>query len=121
MKLVHPQMRIELRTAIFRAHRQNVNVTVNNLPLQIDGKTELLTLQVRPVLESDAADGFTLVLFEKVNGAMPSKEPPVDRDESLTQNLEAELQDVNAQLSTTVEQYETANLELKDSNEELQQ
>src|SRR5438067_8851604 len=57
MKLVHPRMRIELRTAIFRAHRQNENVTVN-IPLELDGKTELLNLHVRPVRESDAAEGF---------------------------------------------------------------
>src|SRR5207249_1980384 len=92
MKLVHPQMRIELRTAIFRAHRQNENVTVSNVPLEIDGKTEPLNLHVRPVREPDAAEGFTVVMFEKTSGPMPAVMQPAERDDSLTQNLEAELQ-----------------------------
>ena len=62
MKLVHPQLRIELRTAIFRAHRENKNVSVNNISLEIDGKTELLNLHVRPVEESDAAHGLRKVV-----------------------------------------------------------
>ena len=120
MKLVHPQIRIELRTAIFRAHQENENVTVHNIPLELDGKTELLNLCVRPVRDSDAGEGFTVVMFEKASGAIPAEAPPASRDDSLTQNLEAELQEIKAQLHTSIEQYETSNEELKASNEELQ-
>ena len=107
MKLVHPQLRIELRTAIFRAHRENKSVSVNNVSLEIDGKTELLNLHVRPVEESDAAHGFSLVheksgCFEgKASGPVPAESRPVERDDSLRQHLEAELQEVKAQLNTT--------------------
>src|SRR5438477_3027730 len=119
MKLVHPRMGIELRTAMFRAHRQNENVTVN-IRMELDGKTELLKLHVVLVRESEAAGGFSVVIFEKASGPIPAETQPSQRDDSLTQDLEAELQEVKAQLSTTVEQYETSNEELKASNEEFQ-
>src|SRR5438270_8496775 len=119
MKLVHPQIGIELRTAIFRAHRQSENVTVNNIPLELDGNTELLNLHVRPVGGSDAAEGFTLVIFEKASGPMPAEAQPAQRDESLTQDLEAELQELEAELQQVKEQHETSGEELKASNEEV--
>jgi two-component system CheB/CheR fusion protein len=102
MKLVHPEMRVELRTAIFRAHQTGENMTVQKVPFELDGKTEVLNLYVRPVPESDAARGFTLVIFEKATGPAPVEAPAAERDESLTQHLEEELHQVKEQLSGTV-------------------
>src|SRR5436305_3501748 len=59
-------------------------------------------------------------MFEKASEAIPAEAPPASRDDSLTQNLEAELQEIKAQLHTSIKQYETANEELKASNGELQ-
>ena len=121
LKLVHPQMRVELRTAIFRANQQNERVTIKDLPVEFDGTSEVLDLHIRPVREADSAHGFTLIIFEKKeDGAARPAARAVECEEPLTQHLEAELQQVKEQLSGTVEQYETSNEELKASNEELQ-
>src|SRR5213079_2503186 len=86
-----------------------------------DGTSEVLDLHIRPVREADSAHGFTLIIFEKKeDGAARPAARAVEREEPLTQHLEAELQQVKEQLSGTVEQYEAANEELKASNEELQ-
>ncbi len=118
--LVHPALRLELRTAIFRARQEGRRISIANTALEVNGQTELLDVHVQPVDEQDLAAGFMLIVFEAKSHAPPPERPPAHEDDTLARHLEAELQQVKQQLSATVEQYEASNEELKASNEELQ-
>ncbi len=121
LKLIRPELRLELRTAFYQAFQQQTNVEVSGLTLALGEQAELLTLQVRPVLEAtDPARGYFLVLFENT-GEIPGQLPGgVGAAEPVARQLEEELIRVKAQLQTTTHQHELQAEALKASNEELQ-
>ncbi|MEO5722309.1 MAG: PAS domain S-box protein, partial [Chthoniobacterales bacterium] len=119
MTMVHPALRLELRTALFRAAQDRIPFSTAPQTVEIDDHTsEEVTIQVRPVKSNEGTHGFFLVLFEKTEkpASAPSAAPPTD----VARELDDEIQYLKEQLSATVEQYEAANEELKASNEELQ-
>jgi len=119
--LVRPELRVELRTALYQAMQQQSNVDASNLPIVIDGRTETVTIRVRPVLRHDEpAQGYILVLFEQGAVHLPAADEVQRSDEAVTQQLEAEVQRLRVQLRTSSEQYEVQTEELKATNEELQ-
>ena len=66
MRLVRPELRVELRTALFRARRDHVNVEVAGIEVTIDGQPRRIDLGVRPILDQEEpARGFFLVLFRE--------------------------------------------------------
>jgi two-component system, chemotaxis family, CheB/CheR fusion protein len=65
MMVVNPTLRIELRTALFRAAQSNENITVPAQRVAVGGAAETIDLHVRPIRPGDSAHGFFLVLFEK--------------------------------------------------------
>jgi two-component system, chemotaxis family, CheB/CheR fusion protein len=125
LKLVRPEIRIELRTALCQAVQNRVSVVARNVPVCLEEGTRLVNLQVRPVFsEGDSARGFILVVFddtgEGAESARSDAAEAVIAAEPAARQLEDELVRVKAQLRATVEQYETQTEELKASNEELQ-
>ncbi|GAB3559864.1 CheR family methyltransferase [Spirosoma fluminis] len=121
LKLIRPELRLELRTAFYQASQQQMNVAVRQLKLRLDDQIQTLTLHVRPVTgEGDSARGFMLVLFE------PTPEEDVEPDRVLTSvepvahHLEEELIRAKAQLRSANEHHELQAEELKATNEELQ-
>jgi two-component system CheB/CheR fusion protein len=118
IKVVHPALRIELRTALFRAVQ--TQQTIFTAPQAIgDGEEETVVIEVRPMRSTDTAKGFALLLFHKQLGPAVETTQP-NGHEIVTRSLEEEVQFLKEQLNSTVEQYEGANEELKASNEELQ-
>ena len=118
-KAVHPALRVELRAALFRADQDGPMVKSPPQPVEIDGKTEMVSLHVRRIRGDDEAPGLFLVLFEKEDGAPPEEvlaSPSLDA----AADLDKEVRVLKDQLANTVENYEAANEELKASNEELQ-
>ncbi|MDT7688893.1 MAG: two-component system, chemotaxis family, CheB/CheR fusion protein [Acidobacteriota bacterium] len=124
LKLVRPEIRLELRTALYQAVQNRTNVEAHGVAVNFDGGTRLVNLLVRPVLsEDDSARGFILVLFEDEGENTSDSADAVEMvnaGEPAARRLEDELVRVKAQLRATVEQYETQTEELKASNEELQ-
>lgn len=120
LKLIRPELRLELRTAFYQAVQQQANVEARNLKIRIDDHTETVTIHVRPVLrDGDPAKGFILVLFQLVGDAADD-EGVLTSVEPMARHLEEELIRVKAQLRTSNEQHEVQAEELKASNEELQ-
>ena len=110
LKLIRPDLRVELRTALYQASKSRSSLEVANLATVIDGVEHRLNLIVRPVLrDDDPARGFFLVLFADHDG---SDQPPRElahldpTPEPIALQLEDELSRVKAQLRTVVEQYE---------------
>ncbi len=119
LKVVKPELRVELRTALFQATQKQETIFTAPQTIDLDGKRELIVLEVRPMRSSDDAKGFALVLFHRqVEAAPPPSEP--GRHDIVARSLEEEVQYLKEQLNATVEQYEGANEELRASNEELQ-
>lgn len=122
LKLIRPELRLELRSALYQAVQKKTNIEVANLKVKIDDATETLNIKVRPVLRADdTARGFVLILFQQTeginedNGQIISTSP-----EPVARQLEEELLRTKSQLRQSVEQYEIQTEELRASNEELQ-
>src|SRR5215510_9542827 len=65
LKLVKPELRLELRSALYQAAQRQSAVEARGLKINIDKEPEIINIHVRPVLrQGDTARGFILVLFE---------------------------------------------------------
>ena len=124
LRLVRPELRVELRTALFQAAKNRTSVEVGNVPVSIDGQTRRIKLIVKPVLrDDDPARGFFLVLFadhDGVDGSERDVRPLDTTPEPMARQLEEELARVKSQLRTTIEQYEAQVEEVQASSEEHQ-
>ncbi len=120
LKLVKPELRLELRSALYQGLQRRTNVELKNLKVNAGDTTETINIHVRPALEEgEVATGFILVLFEPVED-VGDKPVVLSRDEPVARHLEEELNRLKVQLRTSIEQHETQSEELKASNEELQ-
>ncbi|PSR55932.1 hypothetical protein AHMF7605_21715 [Adhaeribacter arboris] len=121
LKLIKPELRLELRSALHQAAQRQAPMEVRNIPYGKSEERQLLSIQIRPVTkEDDPANAFILVIFDQ-NQKEPSAETIVLRsDEPVARHLEEELIQVKAQLRHSTEQFEYQAEELKASNEELQ-
>ncbi len=119
--LVHPQLRLELRTALYQAAHTGKSVEARRVRLERDGRSYYVNMVVRPFRDNEAGSDYMLVLFDEVEACMDSStlEDPDTKDSVLTQ-LEAELQHTKERLQITMEHSETSTEELRASNEELQ-
>jgi two-component system CheB/CheR fusion protein len=121
LKLVRPELRLELRSALYQAAQQQSAVEARALKITIDKEPETINIHVRPVLHAgDTARGFILILFETSIDDDNHEEVLLDSNEPLARHLEEELMRLKAQLRSSNEQHEFQQEELKASNEELQ-
>ncbi|TNC65392.1 CheR family methyltransferase [Rubellimicrobium roseum] len=123
-QLIHPGLRLDLRTALGRAAEEGQTATLGGLEFGADGHRLAVVLVVKPrqTAANDPA-GF-LVLFKEAvlrpeNVRSGSVEPSADQGEHV-QRLEDELRLTRDRLQSTIEELETTNEELKSSNEEYQ-
>ncbi|PLP99542.1 CheR family methyltransferase [Cupriavidus pauculus] len=121
MTLVLADLRLDLRTAIFRALQTGTSVEARRVKWAHDGRVSWINMTVRPFHDKVANAEFLLIVFDEVAGRMTEEDQgeTTGQDPVLAQ-LEQELQHSREQLSTIIEQYETSVEELKASNEELQ-
>ncbi|WP_454911301.1 CheR family methyltransferase [Stutzerimonas chloritidismutans] len=119
--LVHPQLRLELRTALYQATHTGKSVEARRVQLEREGRSSYVNMVVRPFRDNEAGNEYMLVIFDEVEACMDSStlDSPDAKDSVLTQ-LEAELQQTKEQLQITMEHSETSTEELRASNEELQ-
>ena len=117
LRSVDPLLRLELRTALFRARQSAETVEIASVPTEMDGQKRLINLRVRPA--QDLAPGYLLVVFEEAGAASPDVPTRVKAD-PLVLDLERELEQIKQQQRESVEQFEASSEELKASNEELQ-
>ncbi len=120
-------LRLELTTALRKAHSHGETVRYDGLRVKTNGDTQEVNLVVKPVNYATAEPGLFMVIFEEV---MPKPEKTADAGKSVESNqankdlrivaLERELRAKEEYLQTTIEELETANEELKSTNEEMQ-
>lgn len=119
---VRPELRLELRTAIFQALQSNHSVEARRVELTRDGRRFFVNMIARPVHDAEANSDFVLILFDEVEDSMSASSDGTQKTprDPLVSQLENELQRTKEQLQATVEHSETSTEELKASNEELQ-
>jgi two-component system CheB/CheR fusion protein len=122
IKLARPELRGDLRAALYRAGRERASVEVRGVSVSGPGPARRIDITVRPVLrDGDPARGYFLVIFADgtapPEGAAPLQLAP---SQPVAEHLEDELVRLRSLLRTTIEQYETQVEEAKAANEELQ-
>jgi PAS domain S-box-containing protein len=124
IRLVRPELRIELHSALYQAAQLRVPVDAQGLRVRVDDRTVSVNMRVRPVVGGEEpARGYFLVIFEETpdDGAEDTaRAVPLQEGDSARQLLEEEVHRVKGQLRGAVERHETQAEELKASNEELQ-
>lgn len=120
LKLIKPEIRLELRSALYQAVQHKTAVEARDIKLAVNGEPQLLDINVRPVLnDGDSSKGFILILFEQKEGG-ENEATVMLSDEPVAKQLEEELNYSKSQLRKSHEQHEYQAEELKASNEELQ-
>ncbi len=120
--LVHPELRLELRTALYQAAHTGKSVEARRVSLKRDDRNTYVNMVVRPFRDDEAGNDYMLVLFDEVEESIDERSETSEgdvKDTVLTQ-LESELQQTKEQLQLTMEHSETSTEELRASNEELQ-
>lgn len=121
LQLVLPALRIDLRTALFRAQETGKTVESADIPVEING--EACSVRISVSAASELEPGLWLVTFAKhATGSPPPDEAPPQTSEReyVAPHLERQLEQAKAILRDTIEQYDASTEELKASNEELQ-
>jgi two-component system CheB/CheR fusion protein len=124
LKLVHRDLRADLRAAIRHCAQQDGPVEVDGVHFQLEGRDALVQLFVSPVQDRpDAPRHFVVVFKDGVvrppSGYVPLSGPGTPRDERI-ERLEADLAAKSERLQATIEELESTNEELTSSNEEYQ-
>jgi two-component system CheB/CheR fusion protein len=120
--LVEPELRLELRTAMFQAIQSGKSVETRRISMERGGRVFFVNITARPFFDVNTSTDFVLVLFHRIE---QTTEEQIANSEGVQQDailsgLEEELLRAKAQLQDTIEHSETSNEELKASNEELQ-
>jgi two-component system, chemotaxis family, CheB/CheR fusion protein len=122
LTLINPDLRLELRAALFQALQQGQNVDVRHVRFSRGDAHSHVDIAVRPY--HDNADDTDVVLITFTELQQASTPVPGDGSEKvldpLVAQLEGELHLTKEQLQASIEQSSMSNEELKASNEELQ-
>jgi two-component system CheB/CheR fusion protein len=113
-------LRLDLRAALHRARETAETTTIENIPVQVDGGSQLIRLTVLPVAEG--SETLYIVLFGDLGPATHGDKPDKSADDAengTIRQLERELQTTKERLQSTIEEADTSSEELKSSNEEL--
>ncbi len=117
LRLVHPGLHLELRSAIYRARQVGRNGDTRTVHFDDNGRAREIEIRVKCVDKPDAAARLLLVMLDERDGVVDDGHERIAAP--VVDELEDELQRTRDQLRQTIEQYETSVEELKASNEEL--
>jgi two-component system CheB/CheR fusion protein len=119
IRAILPELRLEVRAALFRALERHQATTTVPFPVDVRGQHRLVQLFVTPTTNE-----HVLVVFLDTPAPEPgiprAAVPAADKDDPHLRQLEEELERTKAQLNSALESAETQQEELKAANEELQ-
>ncbi len=113
-------LRLDLRSVLHRTRETGETTTVDNIPVQVNGGSQLIRLTVMPVTED--SETLYIVLFGDLGPVSDGDEaakPAEEAEDGTIRHLERELQTTKERLQSTIEEFDTSSEELKSSNEEL--
>jgi two-component system CheB/CheR fusion protein len=122
LKLIYPDLRIELHRVLLQAGQQGKSVESARVKMERAEGVRYVRISARPVNdEGELPHNYILVLFDEVEEITAEHSSPSQNTTGpLVGLLEEELQRARESQRATIEQYETQTEELKASNEELQ-
>ncbi|RZK62252.1 MAG: histidine kinase, partial [Pedobacter sp.] len=122
LKLISPQIRLEMRAALFQAVQTKSPVEIHRIKTVTQLHSEVIDIHIRPSFkEGQITEGFILIVFKPVKEALEQDGILViESAEPVAKHLEEELLGLKAQLKDLIEHHELQAEELKASNEELQ-
>ena len=100
LKVVLPALRVETRTALFRASQSSENVTISNVSVEVEGESRMIDLHVRPAHDSGSGNDYFLVVFEEKTSSDAAIEARCITKS--VRHLEQELEATRTQLSAMV-------------------
>jgi two-component system CheB/CheR fusion protein len=125
LTLIHPDLRLELRTALFRATQKGMDVDARPVRFSQGETSAHVSMKVHPYLDQAIGVDVLLISFAKLEaaplheGSASDQSGPATHDSVIAQ-LEAELYLAKENLQSSIEQSNVSTEELKASNEELQ-
>ncbi len=124
-KMVRSDLKYKLTNALHKAGKQKKEVMIDGLKVKHNGSLISFNLVIRPITETQFAQGLMMVIFEdKTEHVTVTKRLAVastpDNTDAQMVVLEQELQSTKEYLQSTTEELETSNEELKSTNEEMQ-
>ncbi|WP_433735612.1 CheR family methyltransferase [Pseudomonas putida] len=122
LNLVIPQLRLELRTALFQAHQSGTAVRARQIDLFRENAHYQVDITAYPYADKETESDCVLLVFDEreVDPENLKASTAVLAENQVLSNLERDLQRTKLQLQDTVEQSEISSEELKASNEEMQ-
>ena len=130
LKLVHPDLAVELRVATHAALRDRQRTLQKGARLQRNGSIEEVSIEIVPLPDQDGHETYYLVLFhldreypvgEGTDARQVSGEPaPEPAAASRIRELTLELDATRSYMQTIIEDQEASNEELQSANEEIQ-
>jgi two-component system CheB/CheR fusion protein len=118
--LIVPELRLELRTALFQMTQNGADIETRPATVNRNGSESSVSLTIRQVQRDEMSNKMVLVLFNESQKQEIEEQSPEAVNSLIVKQLEGELFVTKEQLQLTIEQYETSAEELKASNEELQ-
>ena len=138
LKMVRPELVVDLRTAIYKARRTGAAVHKDGVQFKHHGHAAAVRLEVRPFRKRKGRNQDLLVVFQKIEpashpsslaegrktgGAAAGKKQAAGKTERLERELASTREHLRALIAeneTAKEEMKTANEEARSSNEELQ-
>ncbi|HEY0607490.1 MAG TPA: chemotaxis protein CheB [Herpetosiphonaceae bacterium] len=120
LRLVHPDLRLDLHTLLFQAGQGQQRVERRGVRLTVDATVQLVDLLVEPVADGTVPDGALLVLFADAGTATAGLPGGMPEGDGVMRDLSTDLARTQEQLQITIEQYATSSEEYQAANEELQ-
>ena len=120
LRLIHPALRLDLRTAIYAARQSEERVESRRVVFDEGGERRSIELRVRALDIQELGPNSVLLYLDEGEGTGETLTRGDGAIEPVVREMENELHRTRDQLRNTIEQYETSLEELKASNEELQ-
>ena len=120
LALVLPELRLELRSALYQVQHGNAGVECRPELVKLQDREAIIGMKARAFRDEDSNEDFILVLFEEVKPEVIPLPGGMTRDDIVLAQLESELQRTKEHLQETIEHSEISTEELRASNEELQ-
>ncbi|MFN6561449.1 MAG: chemotaxis protein CheB [Nostoc sp. ChiSLP01] len=129
LKMAKGDLRLELRTAIHQAKKQQQSVTKEGLQLREGDGVRQVKFDVIPFKRSVAAETYFLILFDDISSSPPAA-PEATGDgrvksrhskvqEQQTTQLKQELATTREYLQSIIEEQQATNQDLRAANEEI--
>jgi len=120
LALVLPDLRLELRSALYQLGQGNPGIDCRPVSVQLGDRATTIGMRVQSYHDDESGSEFVLVVFNEVLADQVPAAAAVYSDSVVLTQLESELQRKKDELQETIEHAEISTEELRASNEELQ-